>query len=53
MKRSPGLDDSVLFLAAHAASLGKTALLRHYSRDRLASIEARARFVDPDVAPFP
>ncbi|MFO0848521.1 MAG: hypothetical protein U0871_08195 [Gemmataceae bacterium] len=28
-------------------------LLRHYSRDRLESAEARARFVEPDLLPLP
>jgi hypothetical protein len=33
--------------------LGRDALLRHYSRERLMSVEARARFVEPDVSPLP
>jgi hypothetical protein len=33
--------------------LERTAPLRHYSRDRLFSLEARARFVPPDLAPLP
>lgn len=31
----------------------KFVLLRHYSRDRLMSWEARKGFVDPDVSPLP
>jgi hypothetical protein len=53
MRSSPGIDDSALFLAVHATSLGKDALLRHYTRERLWSVEARARFLEPDLAPFP
>lgn len=30
-----------------------TALLRHYSKDRLHSPEARREFVEPDVSPLP
>jgi len=41
------------FLDRHAASLGKDAPLRHYTRERLLSPLARARFVDPDLLPLP
>ena len=53
MRTSPGIDDSALFLPAHASSLAKDALLRHYTRDRLSSVEARARFLEADLAPLP
>lgn len=33
--------------------LERTAPLRHHSRDQLFSLEARARFVPPDLAPVP
>jgi len=39
------------FLAAHAERLGREALLRFYSRERLFSLEARTRYVPPDITP--
>ncbi len=42
--------DSERFLEAHGEALGRQAPLRHYARERLFSAEARARFVEPDVA---
>ena len=37
-----------------ASPLGhRDALLAHYSRDRLFSVEARKRWMEPDLAPFP
>jgi hypothetical protein len=53
MRKSPRIEDSALFLAVHWVVLGKGALGRHYSRARLESTEARARFVEPDLAPLP
>jgi hypothetical protein len=44
---------SAEFVAAGGAWLAREALLRHYSRERLTSVEARARFVEPDVEPLP
>ena len=41
------------FVDAHAGALGKDAALRHYSRDRLMSVRARAVYVEPDLAPLP
>ncbi len=41
------------FVDAHGDALAKDALLRHYSRERLLSLEARTRFVEPDLAPLP
>jgi hypothetical protein len=38
------------FLAAVAASITTTALFRHYSRERLLTPHARARFIEPDLA---
>jgi ribulose kinase len=40
------------FVDAHSGALAKEAPLRHYSRERLFSLEARARFVDPDIEPI-
>ena len=44
--------DSHAFVAAHTHALGRDAPLRHYSRDRLFSLAARARFEPPDLAPL-
>jgi hypothetical protein len=41
------------FVDAHQAALGKDAALRHYSRERLMSVRARAMFVEPDLEPLP
>jgi hypothetical protein len=46
-------DSSTSFVAAHSASLGKDAPLRHYTRERLLSAMARACFVEPDLLPLP
>src|SRR5262249_61091450 len=52
-RQTPVLDDSREFLAMHGQLLSKDAPLRYYSRERLFSVAARARFVAPDVAPLP
>jgi hypothetical protein len=41
------------FLAAHPRLLDRELLLAHYSRERLFSPTARARFVEPDLEPLP
>lgn len=41
------------FVDACAGALGKEAALRHYSRERIFSVRARAMFVEPDLAPLP
>ena len=51
--RTPALADSHAFLSTHAELLSRDAPLRYYSRERLFSVAARARFVAPDVAPLP
>jgi hypothetical protein len=43
--------DSRAFVATHA--LGRDAPLRHYTRERLFSLEARTIFVAPDLAALP
>jgi hypothetical protein len=53
MRLAPGGADSSAFLAAQAGRLGKNAPLSYYSRERLLGISARARFVEPDLAPLP
>lgn len=51
-RRDVDAADSLAFLAACSDRLAKDAPLRHYSRERLMSVEARARFVEPDRAAF-
>lgn len=41
------------FLERHSPLANPHALLNFYSKERLLSKEARARFVDPDVQPLP
>ena len=41
------------FLAAHPRLLDRDLLLAHYSRERLFSGAARARFVEPDLLALP
>ncbi len=50
---TPAVNDSREFLTMHAELLSKDAPLRYYSRERLFSVAARARFVAPDVGPLP
>ncbi|MGH7283002.1 MAG: hypothetical protein ACRELY_15870 [Polyangiaceae bacterium] len=52
-RETPDFSDSRAFLEKHTAALAKDAPLRHYSRARLMSLEARARCIDPDLAPLP
>lgn len=46
-------DSSEAFLEKHAHLLARRAMLFFYSRDRLMSAEAKARFIEPDLAPLP
>lgn len=41
------------FVDACMDALGKDAVLRHYTRDLVMGVRARARFVEPDLAPLP
>ena len=41
------------FVDACIDSLGKDAVLRHYSRELVMSVRARAIFVEPDLVPLP
>ncbi len=52
-REHPSLDDSRRFVDACEETLAKDAPLRHYSRERVSSLEARARFVEPDLEPLP
>ena len=53
IRRTPELCTSTEFLSAHATDLVTVAPLRHYSRQKLTSAEARAVFVPPDLTPLP
>jgi hypothetical protein len=44
---------SGVFVDACIDSLGKDAVLRHYSRALVTSVRARAIFVEPDLVPLP
>jgi hypothetical protein len=50
MQESTEAESSLAFLEAHGPRLGKEAPLKHYSRERLLSLEARTRYVEPDLA---
>jgi hypothetical protein len=52
MKEQPAVT-SAAFVDAGGAWLARDAALTHYSRERIMSVEARARFVEPDVEPLP
>jgi hypothetical protein len=45
--------DAVAFLDKHTQLASKALLRLYYSRDRILSWEAKRRFVEPDLAPFP
>ncbi len=45
--------DSDSFCNARPDLMTKAALLKHYSRERLTSAEAKARFIEPDLEPLP
>ncbi len=50
-RRGDEAADSASFVASHA--LPRELPLAHYSKERLFSVTARARFVEPDLAPLP
>lgn len=52
-RRRTGARDSRTCIDAAPELLDRTLPLRHYSRERLASVEARAVLVSPDLAPLP
>lgn len=53
LMKSTEAASSDAFVDVCLASLGKDAALRHYSRDLIISVRARASFVEPDLAPIP
>jgi hypothetical protein len=52
MRATPEVAGSREFLALHPERLARDAWLRHYTRERMMSPEARAVFVPPDLAPI-
>jgi hypothetical protein len=46
-------ESSSAFVDGLGDALSRDALLAHYSKARLTSAEARARFVEPDLSPLP
>ena len=53
MASLPACDSSQAFIAAHPRLLDPKIMLKHYSAELLFSPEARANFVEPDVATIP
>jgi hypothetical protein len=53
VEEDPSLADFDTFVARNPALLDKRLLARHYRSATLASPQARASWVEPDVAPFP
>lgn len=45
--------DSEAFLVRHPGLLDRQSLLAFYSRGRILSVAARARWLEPDLAPLP
>jgi len=45
--------ESLAFLARHPEFQNRKIMLNYYTRDRINSVEARARWIEPDLAPFP
>jgi len=52
-RRAPGPDSTVLVAEPRPPGLERDAPLAYYSRARLFSVAARARFVPPDLAELP
>ncbi|MFI5300083.1 MAG: hypothetical protein ACHREM_18505 [Polyangiales bacterium] len=52
MRETAEITDSITFFESMGDRVAQSALLGHYSRDRMLSLPARARFVEPDLAPL-
>lgn len=52
-RRAAPAQNSDAFCDAHPELLTKFALLKHYSRERIMSAEAKAAFLEPDLEPLP
>jgi hypothetical protein len=48
-----GITDSESFCEAHPHLLSKMLLRLYYTRARIMTLEAKAKFVEPDIAPLP
>jgi hypothetical protein len=53
LRKTTDAPSSGAFVDACLDSLGKDAALRHYSKERITSLRARAIFVEPDLLPLP
>jgi hypothetical protein len=53
MRTTPELTESRAFVDAHGEAFVRTALRRYYTPEHMLTPIARARFVEPDVAPLP
>lgn len=53
MTRCSGCASSDLFIAKNPEMLDSSIMMTHYSAELLFSVEARARFVQPNLAPIP
>ncbi len=53
MAISPRSDSAASFLEHKPRLLDSRIMLKHYTRDRLFSDEARSRFREPDLLPIP
>jgi len=53
LRKEVTAETSTAFVDLCGERLAKDVLLLHYSRDRLLSVEARARFVEPDLLALP
>ena len=52
-RETPRFTASFAFLDTDAERLDKSAPLKFYSRERLMSVAARARFIEPNLEPLP
>ena len=53
MDLTPGCASAAAFIAANPRLLDSKIMMTHYSAEVLFSPDARARFVEPDLAPIP
>ena len=53
MTLGPDCTSSAVFIAEHPMMLDSSIMMTHYSAELLFSDEARARFVEPNLAPIP
>ncbi len=53
LRRARPCDDSLTFVRACASELGRDALLGYYRRETLGALDARTRWVPPELRPLP